>query len=219
MALLCILSIALPIFSSVTAHYIPEVPHSAWSSPASHPGSWQEWHPPPPPPPPSPPSLFAALEAAGATKFAALIQSNPNISAIYLSDQVQTVFAPTDAYIDDAMVRLAKRQSSLTPAQEQQLLLHADQQQSDIDTLDTPPGKVVTTKDSTANLKGNTQKVVSKPKSNSTSSKRSTDSLQPRQGDTSPTTLVDLYAGLGNSIGILTGDIVYAGGLIQTTDG
>ncbi|KIX96219.1 uncharacterized protein Z520_07997 [Fonsecaea multimorphosa CBS 102226] len=169
---------------------------------------------------------IVANESAGAAKFAALIASDPVVSAAYAAG-VPTVFAPTDQYIDSSPMnvtaRLRKR-ATLTPAQQQQLLLHATQSQSEINGLRTPPGAVVPTKDTTANLKGSTQKVVSKPKNNTktTSSRRwvGGPALLPRQDNTSAVdTLVDIQSGLGNSVGIITADIPFNGGLIHTTDG
>ncbi|OQU98255.1 Fasciclin domain-containing protein isoform 2 [Cladophialophora immunda] len=200
-------------------------PHSwpsespTWQSwPASKSWSSVAW----PSPSPSLPSLNDALIAAGAAKFAALIASDPVVSAAYAAG-VPTVFAPTDQYIGSGVngTGLRKR-ATLTPAQQQQLLLHATQSQSEINGLRTPPGAVVPTKDTTANLKGSTQKVVSKPKNNTktTSSKRWAPTILPRQDNTSSLdTLVDIYSGLGDSVGILTADIPFAGGLIHTTDG
>jgi hypothetical protein len=101
-------------------------------------------------------------------------------------------------------------------------LLHASQNQSEINGLRTPPGTVVSTKDSTANLKGETQKVVSDPRNqtNSTNTKRWLPTILPRQNNgSSVPTQVNLFSGLGNSIGILTADIPYAGGVIHTTNG
>jgi hypothetical protein len=172
------------------------------------------------PPPPSPPSLLEALNAAGASKFAALIQSDPTVSGVYFSDQVHTIFAPTDQYIDVAFGRHGKRQS-LTPQQQQQLLLHATQFQSNINGLRTPPGRVIPTKDKNAKLKGDFQKVVTdtRNKTKSTNNKRWTPLILPRQEGTNLTPLVNVYSGLGNDVGILTADLGYSGGFIHTTDG
>ncbi|OAP55316.1 hypothetical protein AYL99_10289 [Fonsecaea erecta] len=191
---------------------------ASWS--ASKSWSSSAW----PSPSPTLPSLNDALIAAGAAKFAALIASDPVVSAAYAAG-VATVFAPTDQYIDSTVntTRL-RRRATLTPAQQQQLLLHATQSQSEINGLRTPPGAVVPTKDTTANLKGSTQKVVSKPKNSTktttTSSKRSLPTLLARQDNSSTVdTLVDIQSGLGDSVGILTADIPFNGGFIHTTDG
>lgn len=148
--------------------------------------------------------------------------SDPTVSAAY-SGGVPLIFAPTDEYIDSTFSRLSKRQSTLTPAQQQQLLLHATQAQSDINGLRTPPGKVVPTKDTKAKLKGTVQKVVTDPrnktKTKTKSSRRWASAILPRQDNASFTPLVNVYSGLGNSVGVITADIPFDGGLIQTTDG
>ncbi|KIW74243.1 hypothetical protein Z517_12183 [Fonsecaea pedrosoi CBS 271.37] len=206
---------SLPWSSWPTSSYSP---HS-WPSESP---TWQSWQTtvwPSPSPTPSLPSLNDALIAAGAAKFAALIASDPVVSAAYAAG-VPTVFAPTDQFIGSTVnaTRLRKR-DTLTPAQQQQLLLHATQSQSEINGLRTPPGAVVATKDTNANLKGATQKVVSKPKNSTktTSSKRSAPTLLARQDTVD--TLVDIFSGLGNSVGVITADIPFAGGVIHTTDG
>lgn len=192
------------------------VPPHTWSS---WPSSSYAW--PSPTPSPSLPSLNDALIAAGAAQFAALIQSDPVVSAGYVG--VPAVFAPTDEFLgSNFSVSRLRRRATLTPAQQQQLLLHASQDQSEINGLRTPPGKVVTTKDSKANLNGTGQKVVSdtRNKTKSTNGKRWAPAILPRQdATTNVTTLVNIFAGLGNSIGIITGDIPFDGGFIHTTDG
>ncbi|KIW73290.1 hypothetical protein PV04_01422 [Phialophora macrospora] len=208
-------------------------PPHAWSSEGSAWHSWPTtfetshgWHStsawPAPAPSPTLPSLNDALIAAGAAQFAALIQSDPVVSAAYAAD-VPTVFAPTDQYIGSTFNTSGlRRRATLTPAEQQQLLLHASQNQSEINGLRTPPGTVVSTKDSTANLNGQTQKVVSDPRNqtNSTNTKRWLPAILPRQDNSSSVpTQVNIFSGLGNSIGILTADIPYAGGVIHTTNG
>ncbi|KIW93501.1 uncharacterized protein Z519_06106 [Cladophialophora bantiana CBS 173.52] len=184
--------------------------------------SWSSVAWPSPSPSPSLPSLNDALIAAGAAKFAALIASDPVVSAAFAAN-VPAVFAPTDQFIDSTVnITRFRKRATLTPAQQQQLLLHATQSQSEINGLRTPPGAVVPTKDTKANLKGSTQKVVSKPKNNTktTSSKRWAPFILPRQDNSSTVdTLVDIYSGLGDSVGVITADIPFDGGLIHTTDG
>jgi hypothetical protein len=110
------------------------------------------------------PSLLDALRASGASMFADQIDADPTIAAVYLSDQVQTVFAPIDnAYVSN-FTRLAKRQS-LTPTQQQALLLQCTQGQATLQSMRTlPGGSNIVTQDHTAKLKGKAQSVVSDPR-------------------------------------------------------
>ena len=100
------------------------------------------------------PSLLDALQKAGASKFAAGIESDPALAALVQSGQVQTVFAVPD----DVAESHVKRQES--PAAEQQLSLQMSTKLSSISALGTPPGVVVPTSDKTATLGGEPQKVV-----------------------------------------------------------
>ena len=118
------------------------------------------------------PSLLDALRASGASMFAAQIEVDPTIAALYLSDQVQTVFAPTDGTYS-YNYGLGKRQS-LTPAQQQALLLQCTQEQATLQSMRTlPGGSQIVTQDHSAKLKGKGQSVVSDArKTNTTKSKR-----------------------------------------------
>lgn len=110
------------------------------------------------------PSLLDALRASGASMFADQIDADPTIAAVYLSDQVQTVFAPIDDAYAYNFTRLGKRQS-LTPAQQQALLLQCTQGQATLQSMRTlPGGSNIVTQDHTAKLKGKAQSVVSDPR-------------------------------------------------------
>jgi hypothetical protein len=243
------------------------------------------------------PSLFDALRASGASIFADQINADPSIAALYLSNQVQTVFAPKDDYNGN---NLRKRQS-LTPAQQQALLLQCTQGQATIQSMRTlPGGSQIVTQDNSTLLKGKGQSVVSDARhtnasihTTSTAAKRDfthsfyppswshsapsvvnfthslypstwspsapslvnvtrsfypstwttsahppiwSTSVQPPIWTTiaptptwttsapptptpSPSSLVQIYSGLGNSVNVIQGDILYAGGRIQITDG
>jgi hypothetical protein len=122
------------------------------------------------------PSLLDALRASGASTFADQITADPTIAALYLSDQVQTVFAPKDNPYGDNSAGLRKRQS-LTPAQQQALLLQCTQGQVSLQSMRTlPGGSQIVTQDSSAKLKGKKQSVVSdpRPKNTTKTSKRDT---------------------------------------------
>jgi hypothetical protein len=109
-------------------------------------------------------SLIDVLNQSGASQFAALITSDPNISAIYFSSSVQTVFAPIDGSL---LSRKLKRQSSTTS--ERLALLHGIQQTNTVAAMSIGSGKSLLTNDVTSNLNGKAQSVVTNP-SNSTGS-------------------------------------------------
>jgi hypothetical protein len=119
------------------------------------------------------PSLLDALKASGASMFADQITADPTIAALYLSDQVQTVFAPKDEAYGYDSNGLGKRQS-LTPAQQQALLLQCTQGQATLQSMRTlPGGSQIVTQDHSAKLKGKGQSVISDArKTNTTKTKR-----------------------------------------------
>jgi hypothetical protein len=119
------------------------------------------------------PSLLDALKASGASMFADQIEADPTIAALYLSDQVQTVFAPRDNTYSYDSNSLGKRQS-LTPAQQQALLLQCTQGQATLQSMRTlPGGSQIVTQDHSAKLKGKGQSVISDArKTNTTKTKR-----------------------------------------------
>jgi hypothetical protein len=107
------------------------------------------------------PSLLDALRASGASKFADQIEVDPTIAALYLSDQVQTVFAPRDDTWSGSFASTRKRQS-LTPEQQQALLLQCTQGQATLQSMRTlPGGSQIVTQDSSPKLKGKKQSLVS----------------------------------------------------------
>jgi hypothetical protein len=109
-------------------------------------------------------SLVDVLNQSGASQFAALITSDPNISAIYFSSSVQTIFAPIDGSL---LSRKLKRQSSTTS--ERLALFHGIQQTNTLGDMSIGSGKSLLTNDKTSNLNGHAQSVVTNP-SNSTGS-------------------------------------------------
>jgi hypothetical protein len=222
------------------------------------------------------PSLLDALRASGASAFADQITTEPNISALYLSDQVQTVFAPKDNAYSYSFHGPGKRQA-LTPAQEQALLLQCTKDLATLQKMRTLPGGAkITTHDNSTKLNGTGQNVISdaRPK-NTTNAKRDisspfysstwtrsapsasttspfylstwtsstfswvnttrphgsptwtssrcpstwTSSYWPPTPTPSPSSLVQIYSGLGNSVNVIQADIPYDGGIIHIIDG
>jgi hypothetical protein len=127
------------------------------------------------------PSLLDALRASGASTFADQITADPTIAALYLSDQVQTVFAPNDnAY----SAGLRKR---LTPAQQQALLLQCTQGQATLQSMRTlPGGSQITTQDTSTKLKGKKQSVISDPRPKNTTKAAKRDTYPPAWSASEP---------------------------------
>jgi hypothetical protein len=161
------------------------------------------------------PSLIDALRNAGSSKFAKLIEADPNIASIYISNQVQTVFAPTDNAVGESFASSCRgKRQILLPPEEQTLLLHATQRQTDLQNLRTlPGGSQIVTKDTSANLMGQPQSVVSDARDTTPSPgiKRWVNASMP--------SLVKISSGLGNNVNVIKANIPYCGGLIHITDG
>ncbi|KAI9764152.1 MAG: hypothetical protein M1839_006040 [Geoglossum umbratile] len=147
-------------------------------------------------------SLIDALNAAGATRFATFIQSDPTILAAYTSPATRTVFAPTDPYFIQPLSRRATNP-------EKNALYQATNQETDLQSLGfVPAGSVVTTELTSNQLNGANQASVSRKVSAGNSTSK-------RQVGTG----VTMASGLGGSVSILEGDISYDGGLIHTVNG
>jgi hypothetical protein len=148
-------------------------------------------------------SLIDALEAAGASRFAEFIQSDPAILEAYTSPLTRTVFAPTDQFFIPPLVR---RDAA---SQLQSALYQVTSQQSDLQTLGLEPsGAVITTQLQSTQLSGQNQAAVSKRRSVGNSTAK-------RQAGTG----VDISSGLGSSVTILEGDVAYDTGLVHTVNG
>jgi uncharacterized surface protein with fasciclin (FAS1) repeats len=133
---------------------------------------------------------------------------------------VQTVFAPSDENFDEVnTTSLLKTRQALTAQQQQQLLFHATNQQSDINSLSIAPGAVVVTRNTEANLNGNPQVIVSDSRPVNSSSVARRTPVSPRQQNLSSDIPLRLFSGLGNNVNIINADIQYDGGLIQTVNG
>ncbi|MCJ1388909.1 hypothetical protein MMC18_001760 [Xylographa bjoerkii] len=161
------------------------------------------------------PGLFDALRNSGASRFAAAIESDPASSALYLSSQVQTVFAPAD----DTVAAYVKRQE--TPAQEQASGIQASGASNYLADINRRPGAQITTKDPNANLGGKPQNVVSDSRNttSSNSAKRAISLLGRQSPNATLPSLLSIYSGLGNNVSIIKADIPYNGGVIQIVDG
>ena len=154
------------------------------------------------------PSLSDALRASGASDFANLIESDPTVSAIYLSSQIGTVFAPADG-ISPPASRLKVKRDLNTTAQ-QQLAIQAGQGVSNVSDFNDPPGAVQGTGDPNSNTGGSVP-VVSSPNAGLPSKRWA--------NTTSLPALATIFSGLGNNISITKGNIPYSGGLIHITSG
>ena len=161
------------------------------------------------------PGLLEALRNAGASQFAAAIESDPASSALYLSSQVQTVFAPAD----DTLADYVKRQES--PTQEQQMGIQASGASNYLASINRRPGAPISTKDSSANLGGKSQNVVSDSRNttSSNSARRGLSLLRRQSSNATLPSLLSVFSGLGNNVSIIKADILYDGGVIQIVDG
>lgn len=155
-------------------------------------------------------TLIQALQDAGASQFAGQIQSSPTVSSIYLSSQVQTVFAPIDGSTSP-FSRKTKRQ--LSPQEIANLLYLGTMNLNTFAGISSGDGKSLVTNDDVANLDGQNQSSVTNP-SNMPSS-----SVPKRWHNTTGPSLLKLYSGLGNHVNIIQADIPYDGGLIHLVDG
>lgn len=157
-------------------------------------------------------SLLDALRHANASIFAQQIQSNPNISALYFSKNVQTVFAPVDSS-SLARIRVRALADQTDPAL---MSAHRLTSFSDLNTL---PGATVPTNEMSSKLNGdNSQNVVSHGIGNSENNTKR--SVFPRQNVNNATVQrVKISSGLGNNVSIIQGDIPYDGGIIHLVDG
>ena len=162
-------------------------------------------------------SIFDGLAAAGASKFALFIQSDPALVALYTSPQIHSVFAPTDSAVElingtDRRLRLRTRQSSgdVTPGGDYQ----CSDEASSAASLSLVPGQESTTNLNAAGTRK--QVVVSHGVSKSTNSTNGTHTLRSRQQPANP---IRLFSGLGNNVSIIKTDTPFDGGLIQTVDG
>ena len=154
-------------------------------------------------------SLLDALrQHANASRFAQMIESDPEVSAIYRSGSVRTVFAP----VNSALTRLGARDTD----NQADLLRQSVNRENSLQTLHTPPGSLLETNDETGNLNGQGQAVVAHPSDGPTNNTKR--ALLPRQNANAPIHPIKISSGLGNNVSIIQGDIPYDGGLIHIVD-
>lgn len=157
-------------------------------------------------------SLLDALRNANASIFAQQLQSNPNISALYFSKDVRTVFAPVDS---SNLARLRVR----APGDESKAQRQSSKDTTQAEDFNTHPGHEIPTNSKSNKLNGdNRQYVVAHAIDDNTNKMKR--SVFPRQNVNSTTAQrVKISSGLGNNVSIIQGDIPYDGGIIHLVDG
>lgn len=164
------------------------------------------------------PGLIDALVASGASRFADLIQSDPQLQQLYHSEQVQTVFAPSDLYVDERT--LGERSAS--PADIRRASFQCSQQRTRTDVASREQtGMDVETNDKKESLDNRGQKVVidTRPSNTTRPTKRWTSSsISLRRDNETAAPLLRISAGLGQITNVIKGDIPYDGGIIHITD-
>ncbi|RYP43225.1 hypothetical protein DL770_011778 [Monosporascus sp. CRB-9-2] len=148
-------------------------------------------------------NLFEALEGAGASNFARIIQSDDSLLATYTSGLVRTVFAPLDS-------TAPRKRQEPNPADQQRALLQASDQEGDIASYRRLPGRTVPTFDDSARLGGRRQSVVTDARNSTANTTRRWD-LTPRQAEEP----LRVTSGLGNRVDVISGDIPFNGGFIH----
>lgn len=108
-------------------------------------------------------SLIQALQNVGASQFAAELQADPAALAIYLSNRVQTVFAPIDGPTTNtsASKLLLRRQSN--PIALQRLLYHSTANTNTLGSMSSGSGLAMKSNDISPKLGGKSQVFVSTP--------------------------------------------------------
>lgn len=165
----------------------------------------------------SPPSLVDALVASGASQFASFIQSDPEVLQLYLSDRVQTVFAPLDSATGNGS--LTGR--DLSPKEKRAAAFQCARGTTSLESASgSLPGESVETNDEAPLLDGRGQRVVfdTRPANSTSPTKRWTSQpIYPRGGYVT-TPLLRISSGLGEVANVIKGDIPYDGGIIHITD-
>ncbi len=162
-------------------------------------------------------SLEDALVAAGASGFAALIDSDPATQSLYHSGLIKTVFAPSDSALSLSWLR----GRSDKPAREKsyQGIESLIQIQANSPALPLPGLVLPTALDEpllNPTTGGNkTQVVVADTRRQPDNSSVANCGAVP---PTSPS-LLKVSSGFGNVVNVIKADIPFDGGLIQLTDG
>ncbi|KAI4858850.1 FAS1 domain-containing protein [Hypoxylon rubiginosum] len=168
------------------------------------------------------PGLLDALVASGASKFAEFIQSDPDVLSLYLSGQVQTVFAPSDSAPDLASGNETLAERAISAAQ---AAAARYQSSGGITSLGiasrSHPGDVIPTNNQSPLLGGDSQRIVvdTRPVNETSPTKRwvSSYNLRRQANGTAPSQL-RISTGLGKITNVIQGDIPYDGGIIHITD-
>lgn len=169
-------------------------------------------------------SLLDALRHANASIFAQQIESDPTLSALYLSNAVKTVFAPVDIVGSSRSFSRLRLRASGQVAQAQ---YQASKQASRIQDLNDQPGKVIPSNFNSDKLSPDpTVNTVSHGEDNG-SSGTTTDATKPvyrrqylsnNNNNATAVPRIKISSGLGNNVSIIRGDIPYDGGLIHLVD-
>jgi hypothetical protein len=156
-------------------------------------------------------TLFEGLVNANASKFAQLIQSDPNLVAIFTASDVKTVYAPSDDAVAGynttnfrRSLHLYTRQSSDKQGKE-----HTSAELTTLSQQQVPGGNVASSNLPTDG--GGSSPLVSQgtpPTSGNGTTKRQL-----------PGGPVYLFTGLGDNVTIIKGDTPFDGGLIHTLNG
>ncbi|XXH00803.1 hypothetical protein Hte_007154 [Hypoxylon texense] len=168
------------------------------------------------------PGLLDALVASGASKYAELIKSDPDVLSLYLSDQVKTVFAPSDSAPDFTSGNETLGQRDLTTAQVLASRYHCSSATTTLGIASrSRPGDVIESNNRSPLLGGRGQRIVAdtRPSNETSPTKRwaSTSNLRRRTNETA-TSLLRLSTGLGKTTNVIKGDIPYDGGVLHITD-
>lgn len=171
-------------------------------------------------------SLLDALRQANASTFADEIQSDPNISALYLN--VKTVFAPVD-FIGTNRSLSHNYLRVRAPGDERKHKFQIAKELANSNDLNQlPAGKPIPTENESNLLNGdNRVNVVSHPiedNNNNDNNSNNTGSVVRRQENadsltTIPPQRIKISSGLGKNVSIIRGDIPYDGGIIHLVDG
>ncbi len=157
-------------------------------------------------------SLLDALRQANASQFAQRIESNPQISALYHSDSVRTIFAPVDSDLSPLRVR----QEDDAPEDDEAIdKRQCSKKLAKVKDYDDHPGQETETLDDSSNLGGNGTTVVSQPADEANGGNSS---LARRHYNNATVHRTKISSGLGKNSSIIRGDIPYDGGIIHLMD-
>ena len=155
-------------------------------------------------------SLGDALLQAGASQFAHEIESSAELLTLIQSNNL-TVFAPVDKNSELASLRRRDRDNEQDPRQ-----LHVGI--TNLQALNSKPGKEVETEDNGGNLNGSKQTVVAHSGPFADFRIISQNARIRRTIGNLTCKTVTISSGLGNNVSIIRGDIAYDGGIIQVVD-